>query len=245
MNQPASKEPTMDEILSSIRQIIADDDEAATQKMPSIKPAAPKPVAVAPTAVPDPEPEDEPEPMAAAPMIDPFAEDEDDDVPPLALSPEQIVEETPQAETETPEMEMPSAASLDAATELVVPDDVAFEQDREEEPRPAPTKPKPEAAAEKRPSFAQAAPMPDADLSRDLAEELLEPATSAAVRGAFSKLNAPKLSPAMALGADGLTIESMIREMLRPMLKEWLDENLPAMVERIVEQEIERVSRGG
>ena len=35
MNQPAAKEPTMDEILSSIRQIIADDDESAAQKVPA------------------------------------------------------------------------------------------------------------------------------------------------------------------------------------------------------------------
>src|SRR5690554_2136244 len=50
MNQPAAKEPTMDEILSSIRQIIADDDEAANRRAP--EPARPTPSPVA--AVPDP-----------------------------------------------------------------------------------------------------------------------------------------------------------------------------------------------
>ena len=34
------------------------------------------------------------------------------------------------------------------------------------------------------------------------------------------------------------------KEMLRPMLKSWLDDNLPGLVERIVRAEIERVSRG-
>ena len=87
--------------------------------------------------------------------------------------------------------------------------------------------------------------MPDPDLGADLAEELLEPATAAAVSSAFSKLNAPRISPDMPLTAGGLTVEAMIREMMRPMLKEWLEENLPSMVERIVTQEIERVSRGG
>lgn len=253
MNQPASKEPTMDEILSSIRQIIADDDEAASQKMPAAKSAAP--AMSRPVPVPDPEPEPE---TLKAPVIDPFSDDDEDDVPPLALSPEQIVEEAEAAPEPEPEMEMPSPASLEAASDLVVPDDVAFEQDREEEPAPAPAnmksrvepkpEPEPEAAPEpeeERPSFAKAAPMPDPDLSSDLAEQLLEPATSAAVRSAFTKLNTPRLTPDMALGANGLTIEAMIREMLRPMLKEWLDENLPSMVERIVTQEIERVSRGG
>lgn len=237
MNQPASKEPTMDEILSSIRQIIADDDEAAAQKMPSTKTTALKPVPA-------------PEPMAAPADIDPFSDDDDDVVPPLALSPEQIVQDAPvpEPEPEEPqEKEMPSAVSLEAAAELVVPDDVAFEQSKDEafQPTSSPQEKAQPSASPVAASFARAAPMPDPDLSSDLAEELLEPATSAAVRSAFAKLNTPKLTPDMALGGNGLTIEAMIREMLRPMLKEWLEENLPSMVERIVAQEIERVSRGG
>lgn len=242
MNQPASKEPTMDEILSSIRQIIADDDESANQKMPTAKVHVAKPAAV---PEPQAEPEPEPAPAMAEQVIDPFSDD-DDDVPPLALSPDQIVADLAD-EAEAPEPEMPSTASLDAA-ELVVPDDVAFDLDEDEAPsrqhEPEP-EPQPEPVAEAAPSVARAAPMPDPDLSADLAEELLEPATSAAVKSAFSRLNTPKLTPDMALGANGITIEAMIREMLRPMLKEWLEENLPSMVERIVAQEIERVSRGG
>lgn len=230
MNQPAAKEPTMDEILSSIRQIIADDDEGAAQKVPfAAAKAEPRSV--------------EPQP---SPVIDPFSDDEDDEIPTLALSPDQIVGE-PEVEIEpepevlaAPEPEMPSAASLEAAAaELVVPDDVAFAQD-EDVPPVASFKPMP-----KTPSFSKAAPMPDPDLSTDLAEELLEPATSAAVASTFAKLNTPRISPDMPLTAGGVTVEAMIREMLRPMLKDWLEENLPSMVERIVAQEIERVSRGG
>ncbi|SDG65345.1 hypothetical protein SAMN04487974_105118 [Pelagibacterium luteolum] len=246
MNQPASKEPTMDEILSSIRQIIADDDEAAAQKMPAPRAVAPRPVEAVPAA---PRPVPQAEATGTLPEIDPFSDEDEDEIVPLALSPEQIVEE--EAEV-TQEAEDDLSALLDAPADLVVPDDAAFEQDREDEPTPVMAAPQPAptpvAAREvpkERPSFAQAAPMPDPDLSRDLAEELLEPATSAAVRSAMSKLNTPKLTADLALGANGLTIEAMIREMLRPMLKDWLDENLPSMVERIVAQEIERVSRGG
>lgn len=248
MNQPASKEPTMDEILSSIRQIIADDDEAAAQKMPAPRAVAPRPVEAVPPA---PKPVPQAEATGTLPEIDPFSDEDEDEIVPLALSPEQIVEE--EAEV-TQEADDDLSALLDAPADLVVPDDVAFEQDREDEPAPMMAAPEPEPepapvtareAPKPRPSFAQAAPMPDADLSRDLAEELLEPATSAAVRSAMSKLNTPKLTADLALGANGLTIEAMIREMLRPMLKDWLDENLPSMVERIVAQEIERVSRGG
>lgn len=39
--------------------------------------------------------------------------------------------------------------------------------------------------------------------------------------------------------------DEMAREMLRPMLQDWLDNNLPTMVERLVREEIERVARGG
>ena len=80
--------------------------------------------------------------------------------------------------------------------------------------------------------------MPDATLSSDLAAQLVEPATKAAVRSSMTKLNN------IGLGNTGATIESLMRDMLRPMLKEWLDENLPSMVERMVEKEIARVSHG-
>lgn len=33
-------------------------------------------------------------------------------------------------------------------------------------------------------------------------------------------------------------------EMLRPMLREWLDDNLPQLVEKLVREEIERIARG-
>lgn len=227
MNQSAAKEPTMDEILSSIRQIIADDDEGAAQKLPAA--AAVKASVKAADPIP-------------SPIIDPFSDDDEDEIVPLALSPDQIVGAEVDAAPEPMEAmipEMPSAASLEAAAELVMPDDVAFAQDEDVPPVRA-FKPAPKA-----PSFAKAAPMPDPDLSADLTEELLEPATSAAVASTFAKLQTPRITPDMPLSTGGLTVEGMIREMLRPMLKEWLDENLPSMVERIVEQEIERVSRRG
>jgi cell pole-organizing protein PopZ len=81
--------------------------------------------------------------------------------------------------------------------------------------------------------------MPDPTLSSDMAEQLLAPATDAAVQGAMARLGS--LSGG---GIGSMTVEAMIRDMLRPMLKDWLDENLPALVERMVEKEITRISRG-
>jgi len=43
------------------------------------------------------------------------------------------------------------------------------------------------------------------------------------------------------VGAGDTSVADMVKEMLRPMLREWIDENLPAIVERIVRREIEKL----
>lgn len=270
MNKPAAKEPSMDEILSSIRQIIADDDEGAAPRRPSLQVA--------------------PDPMEAARVSSLSDDDDDTDNEPLALSALQIV---PQAEASADmgfEALLADAQSEAAQTEepaLVVPDDVDFSADEAEiEPEPQPfaaalpefdsepqsaqpdVEPVPEPEIEAAPvlsavrsfddhassatssversSIASASPMPDANLSADLAEGLLESTTKAAIRGSMGKLNAAGIGvvASPSLGNGSVTIESMVRDMLRPMLKEWLDENLPSVVERMVEKEIARVARG-
>ncbi|WP_157019151.1 PopZ family protein [Mesorhizobium xinjiangense] len=40
------------------------------------------------------------------------------------------------------------------------------------------------------------------------------------------------------------SFDEIAAEMMRPMLQEWLDNNLPTLVERLVREEIERVARG-
>lgn len=235
MNKPAPKEPSMDEILSSIRQIIADDDAGTAVRRPS--------------------------PLGATRLapIDVVAEDADAvaEEEPLALSAAQIlaqpVPEEPGpsefaallADAEADELE-PATAPY-ASAQFIDPEDVAFDSDLPEpEPEPvlppaAVVAPPPVVSAppvRPRPTAAEAAPMPDPTLSHDIAEELLEPTTQAAVRANFARLNQ------IGLGTPGLTIEALMRDMLKPMLKDWLDENLPAVVERMVEKEIARISRG-
>lgn len=268
MNKPAAKEPSMDEILSSIRQIIADDDESAAPRRPSLQVA--------------------PDPMEAA------AVSLDDESEPLALSSAQIVPETEAAADMGFEALLADAraetAEVHDAPKLVVPDDVSFtpaepetgvadlpsfnpaprvvreiETVVETEFSPEPEveavpvlsavsidedRAEPEIAPEPvpfaRPSLAAASPMPDPTLSADLAEGLLETTTKAAIRGSIGKLGAAGIGVVASpgLGNANVTIETMVREMLRPMLKEWLDENLPSVVERMVEKEIARVARG-
>lgn len=43
---------------------------------------------------------------------------------------------------------------------------------------------------------------------------------------------------------SGNTVEDLVIEMLRPMLKHWLDTHLPVIVEDIVEREVKRLSSG-
>lgn len=40
-----------------------------------------------------------------------------------------------------------------------------------------------------------------------------------------------------------ITLEDLVREMLTPMLKDWMSENLPPMVERMVQKELEKLAR--
>lgn len=233
MNKPAPKEPSMDEILSSIRQIIADDDAGAAVKK-------------APTLMPAPTPARSFVPQAVRPAPAPELEEAE----PLALSPEQILRETAVEDGARPglsysELLGGADTSSDFEATMVDPEDIAFESDEDDEPAPTPapapvfTPPRP---AMERPAprpVAAAAPLPDPQLTADLAEELLEPTTQSAVKSTFARLSS------MQTVGSGVTIEEMMREMLRPMLKDWLDENLPAIVERMVEREIARVSRGG
>ncbi len=256
MNKPAPKEPSMDEILSSIRQIIADDDASV----------APSPVRPVPTEVsapraeaPSPSPRPTPEPLALSPsqMIpakpasaadEREAKAEPERPPSVAMDFASVLSEIDEDEPEAEPME----PILKGEPELLDPEDVTFEGDpdpvpprspapqaaRPPEPTPPPAetpRPTPRPAA----SVAQAAPMPDRTLSDDMAEQLLAPATDAAVQGAMARLGGLADT-----GIGSMTVEAMIREMLRPMLKDWLDENLPALVERMVEKEIARISRG-
>ncbi len=70
-------------------------------------------------------------------------------------------------------------------------------------------------------------------------DPLVSSATDAAVSASFDTLVASRFLHSNELISD------MVREMLRPMLKAWLDDNLPILVERLVRAEIERVARGG
>ena len=76
--------------------------------------------------------------------------------------------------------------------------------------------------------------------------ELMSASAATVATGAFAKLSqALQRTPEEQSVADrsGRTVEQFIEDIARPMLKEWLDEHLPAIVERLVQREIQKLSR--
>jgi cell pole-organizing protein PopZ len=254
MTQPAKvQEPSMEEILASIRRIIADDEAKppAGEKPPAAeKPASP--------AAPD-KPE---KPAAAAPAAQPAVMT---DIPPSAI-PAAAKAAPPPVKPAATEPPAPAASNsqddidallngLDEATSAdeirpPLPDGEVFElTDAMAVPEPPPAFHKidpdddlefTESAAARAvhrlpayepPPFESAAPSPQPP-------QILSRSTVSAVESAFNSLANTVLSN------NARTLEDLVKEMLRPMLKSWLDDNLPGLVERIVKAEIERVSRG-
>jgi uncharacterized protein len=228
MTQSAkAQEPSMEEILASIRRIIADDDAA---KPPPPKAEAAKPAAVAPPAekpAPRPAaPPPPPPPPAANTAITQDEVDEIEFVRPGAYVPAEKAEPAAADVLDLTESmrAMPEPPAPTSFRTIDAQSDVVF---REVPPRPperaAPAE-KPQPASPK-----QAAPPPE--------RALLSASTSAAIDSAFNTLAQTVLIQ------NACTLEDLVKEMLRPMLKGWLDDNLPGLVERIVRAEIERVSR--
>ncbi len=64
--------------------------------------------------------------------------------------------------------------------------------------------------------------------------------SAAAASKAFENLSE---SLRIANKEGGTTLEDIVTEMVHPMIKEWLDANLPAIVEQAVEDEVQRLAR--
>jgi uncharacterized protein len=227
-NAAKAHEPTMEEILASIRRIIADDEPAAEAKpaAPAPKPAAPPPAAAKPAPAPPPAAEE------------PAAELGQDDIDAMLASFDAPA---------VPGKEEPAAAKDEDVLDLTKPVSKPSEDVEFREPKAAEPEPEPEmdawAAAEAMEEEAAPPPPPlrpasTAAIAQNVGEGLLAPEAGNAVATAFSSL------AHTILAQNARTLDDLVQEMLRPMLKSWLDDNLPTIVERLVRAEIERVSRG-
>ena len=221
MTQPAkSQEPSMEEILASIRRIIADDDANKTAPRPAEPPA--QAAAPAPAARPAPPPQ-APPPAPPEPSLD---EAEAAEAEPMAEVEDQASDILDLTEQMAAPMPQPAPSPKSASQFRTI--DGSFDVSYDEE-KPAPQMPEAHA------------PLPSEDnpyRGEARSNQLLSSVTSAAVDSAFNTL------AQTVLVQNARTLEDLVREMLRPMLKAWLDDNLPGMVERLVRAEIERVSRG-
>jgi len=244
MTQPAKlQEPSMEEILASIRRIIADDEakppiaEKAAGSAASAKPeksGAAAPAAKAP-AMNDIAPSAIAASQAAAPKAPPVAaaapaaSNSQDDIDAMLAGLDDATSEAeirpPQADGEvfelTDEMALPDAPPS-SFHKIDPEDDIEF------------TETAAARAVHRQPAFEP----PPFESPAAAPPQILSRSTVSAVESAFNTLAHTVLSN------NARTLEDLVREMLRPMLKSWLDDNLPGLVERIVKAEIERVSRG-
>jgi uncharacterized protein len=240
MTQPAKvQEPSMEEILASIRRIIADDEaKPAAAAAPVAPPPKPAMKDIPPSAIPAaravpkvaaPAPAPKPAPAPSSPPA-PAVSNSQDDIDAMLAS---LEEDTVAEEVRPPQ---PDGDVFELTDEMALPDP---------EPTPAP----PAASFSKidppddleftEAKAAQRQPMPESSPSdMPMPGPILSRSTVGAVESAFNTLAHTVLSN------NARTLEDLVKEMLRPMLKSWLDDNLPGLVERIVKAEIERVSRG-
>jgi cell pole-organizing protein PopZ len=262
MSQPAKvQEPSMEEILASIRRIIADDEAkppvaekpASPAPVPAPAPAPVKPAVVAPVAKPavmaDIPPSKIPAAVAAAskapappppaPPPPAAAPNKQDDIDALLSG----LDET----TTVDEIRPAHDPANDDVEVLELTDDMAVVSAPPPPQQPSFHKIEPqddlefaESAASRAINRAPAYDPPSFEMPASApSQPILSQSTVSAVESAFNTLAHTVLS------SNARTLEDLVKEMLRPMLKSWLDDNLPGLVERIVKAEIERVSRGG
>ncbi|MBX9709645.1 MAG: DUF2497 domain-containing protein [Xanthobacteraceae bacterium] len=243
MNQPAkAQEPSMEEILASIRRIISD-DEAKPAAATAAAPVRPEPARAPRVDPPRPAvgapagktamsgiPPSKFAPKPAAPPAPPpaAAKNSQDDIDAMLAG-----FDSPAAAGETEVFELTEQMAMpdpSAGFRKIEPDDdLEFAESggaaaSRTTPIAAPSYDRPASAAN--PSLGMPSPT------------MLSSSTATAVESAFNALATTVLSN------NARTLEDLVKEMLRPMLKSWLDDNLPNLVERIVKAEIERVARG-
>ena len=214
-DQNAEQEPSMEEILASIRRIISEDgEEEGTAE------TAPEEVAEAEPAQEEPAPEPEPEEEVLE-----LTDEIQDDGTVVNLKTGEEIDEEPTVETEEEvELEM-----IDAEEEP----EPERELEPEDEPEP---EAEPELVAE--PALEDAVA---AEATERLVSDMPGMESVSTLSGLAAAVDSHRRAVDPSIGPR--TIEDLVKEVMRPMIKEWLDDNLPSLVERLVSREIERLTR--
>jgi cell pole-organizing protein PopZ len=236
----------MEEILASIRKIIAEDGNAGRPVPPhlavvrgadrSTRPGRPEPAADR-SVPPDAD-------MGADPEgLEPEAEE-------AAYAREGLLPDEPGDAAAAEDFEPRSGIDPSAGEEFVPNDEAEAYLDEDEEPEPEPIWNAPD--YEPQATRHTAAEWAAGDLAAEAQPEdagargggrgdnrrLLSPRSDEAVQSAFNQL------ADIILSEQTRTLEDIVKDMMQPMLRHWLDDNLPVLVERLIREEIERVSRG-
>ncbi len=242
MSEPKrDDEPTMEEILASIRKIISEDDPEETE--------------AATGDANDARDDEEPEPMELTQMVS-----EDGSVVDLRADQRSTLvpfhEEPADEPAETVEDEGSDASAVEPLVPLgtrvhaeLVDDDIDLEA---EEPEPDTAEEEPE-SFDAEPESVDAEPrvvedLPEPEESREpeapeasVMEGLVSAEVAAAATAAMSRLKDSLAVETAAGGGNAKTLEALVCEAMAPHLKAWLDENLAGLVERIVREEIQKL----
>ncbi|MEQ8745510.1 DUF2497 domain-containing protein [Pyruvatibacter sp.] len=220
-DQSTQQEPSMEEILASIRRIISEDGD---ENGADAKAAAPD--------APDGDADGDDDAISVEDILEDDAEDDDVlELTDVAEAPS-IPEPEPEPVVAAVHEPEPKSAPETPTDPFDTGDDSDLMAiDRTPDPEPAP-KPAPVA-------MPVSAPRP-ASSEKIESQGLMSEEAASAATAAFERL-----SDDMRISSDGTsrTMEDLVQDLLRPMMKQWLDENLASIVEAAVAEEVERVSR--
>ena len=231
-DQNAQPEPSMEEILASIRRIISEDGDEETAAAPEAAPGAVPDAVDEPEAVAEPGPEPEAAEAVEEEDVLELTDEIQDDGTVVNLNTGEAV-----AIEETPE-EFVEALELDEGEEVELEMVDAEEEPLEEAVAEAEAEPAP--LVEEHP-----VPEPADVLAAEAADRLISENSAINSVSSLSALAAAVDTHRRAVDPSigPRTIEDLVKDVMRPMIREWLDDNLPSLVERMVGREIERMTR--
>lgn len=213
-------EESMEEILHSIRDIIAEEEQEVEEELPAAKGQEKKSEPGKAASK-----KDDDDVLELTEVVDPGSPSKGDvlDDIDVALGEKELEPEKPAPEAQKPQ----KPPALEEAPKEEA-DDTAEEEAPEEEAEKPPVKTK------KQVSAAQKDTPPGGLLSREAAGSVSQSLSSLLGNIPGRHIDSPTFR-------DGLTIEDLVVETLKPMLKLWLDENLPVIVEDLVQKEIRKL----
>jgi len=232
------QEPSIEEILESIRQIISEDtdgeEKLVTEENPlDISQAAPLPSDVVQESVVFAPVEQEPVPDSDF-VPDPISEPASELDSELILKP--VSESVSKLDSDLVLKSAPEPVTDIDVEILDLVDKVNPEQDvKPEEQVPAKVEMMEKPVVEK--------PVVEKSVI-DEKDALISVKTADIAAETLSKLLAGNIAVEETSGHTGkVTLEDMTRELMKPMIKSWIDQNLPDIIEKMVQKEIEKLSR--